>query len=44
MKKNEEPGPRFEWDLVTWSFIAIVLAIVLVFVMLLWPHPFRNKE
>lgn len=43
MKKNEESEPRFEWDVVTWSLIAIVIVLVLLFSMLLWPHPFMGR-
>jgi len=44
MKRDEEPEPRFEWDIVTWSSIAIVVAFALLFVMLVWPHPFAFRE
>jgi hypothetical protein len=46
MKQNEGPEPRFEWDMVTWTFIGIIVVLALLFVMLVWPHsfPFPGRE
>jgi hypothetical protein len=43
-ESQSELEPRFQWDMVTWIVIALVIVLGLLFMMEVWPHRFPIPE
>ena len=43
-KPPESPNSKWQWDVVTWAVILLVVVTIILFAMLLWPHGFDPRE